>query len=254
MKKGFFALLACVLLVSCAKLPETEKTYTLTVTADKGAGSKALSIEGGALKATWEIGETVTVYKGGGGMTALGTLTAQSKGKKTRLSGTISGSLKVDDDLVLDFLSSNYTSQDGTLSGNTTSIDKTCDYATAVVKITGINGNTITTEDATFKNRQAIVKFTLKLKDNDSPLVVSEMSIQVTGQKQNITILVRPPSATSELYVAIPCYEDPPFSLFVDAVYGSNHYRKNIESQELVNGYYYHYTLSFTENEVYKYE
>ena len=246
MKKGFFALLASVLLVSCNKMPEiAQGTYTLSVTADKAVGSKALAIDGtsGELKATWAAGETVHVIKPATG-DVLGTLTAQSSGPNTILSGTISGSFQVGSTLRLEFLNANhYTSQNGILNVLPASIEKTCDYATAEVKVTGINGNTITTEDATFNNRQAIVKFTLK--HNDSPLVVSEMSIQVTGQKQSITILVSPPSATSELYVAIPCYYDSSFSLSVDAVYGLNHYRKNIESQILENGKYYHYTLSF---------
>lgn len=244
MKKGFFALLACVLLVSCAKLPETEQgTYTLTVEADKAAGSKALAIEGGALKAAWKAGETVTVYKAGT-LSVLGTLTAQSDGQSTTLSGTISGSFSVGSDLRLEFLTpDNYESQDGTLTGKNTSIDKTCDYATADVKVTGIEGGTITTENATFANRQAIVKFSLK--PGGAVFSMDQMTIKVTGQTKSITISVVPEETAYELYVAIPCFYDTLFSFDIDVLSVFAHYYKTIASQTLENGKYYHYALTF---------
>ena len=242
MKKGFFTLLACVLLVSCNKMPEMQQTYTLSVTAGK-ADTKALNIDdSGALKATWAEGETVQVYRGG--MASLGTLTAQSSGQSTTLSGTVSGSFAVDNTLRLEFLSSNYTSQNGLLNEDDASIEKTCDYATAEVKILSIDGNTITTENATFVNRQAIMKFTLK--QGGDPFFTSQMSITVTGTSQSITIVVSPPSPTDTLFVAIPCFYDSTFSFSFDAldVLGTTHYYKNIDSIKLENGKYYNVTLN----------
>lgn len=242
MKKGLFTLLACVLLVSCTEMPEMTQAYTLSVTADKAVASKALTIDGsGVLKATWAQGEMVKVIKPSTG-DILGTLTAQGSGQSTTLSGTISGSINVGNTLRLEFLSSNYTSQNGLLNEGTASLDKTCDYATAEVKVISIDGNTITTQNATFSNRQAIVKFTLK--HGGSLFPVDQMSITVTGTSQSITISVIPPSATSELHVAIPCYYDSMFSFSIDAVSGETHYPKSIESQTLGNGKYYHYTLN----------
>lgn len=242
MKKRYIALLACMLLVSCTKTPEIAQTFTLSVTADKAAGTKALAIDGdGALKATWAKGETVQVYKGG--MASLGTLTAQSSGKSTTLSGSVSGTFAVGNTLRLEFLNADhYTSQNGILHEGAGSLDKTCDYATAEVKILSIDGNTITTETASFTNRQAIVKFTLKHADN--PLSASELSVTVTGASQSIKISVTPPSPASELYVAIPCFYDSTFSFSVDALSGETHYQKSLESQALENGKYYHYTLN----------
>lgn len=243
MKKGFLPLLACVMLVSCTEMPETAQgTYSLSVTASKDAGAKALFIDGsGALKATWAQGETVQVIKPGTGE-VIGTLTAQDNGPSTTLSGTISGSFDVGSILRLEFLASNYTSQDGTLTGRDSSIDKTCDYATAEVKVLSIDGDTVTTENATFTNRQAIVKFTLK--HADDPLSASELSVTVTGASQSIKISVTPPSPASELYVAIPCFYDSTFSFSVDALSGETHYQRSLESQALENGTYYHYTLN----------
>lgn len=238
-----FVLLASVLLVSCTKMPETAQgTFSLSVTADKAALTKALYIEDGALKAKWAEGETVEVYKGG--IASLGTLTAQSTGKSSTLSGTVSGTFAVGNTLRLEFLNAdNYTSQNGILNEGAASLDKTCDYATAEVKILSIDGNTITTETASFTNRQAIMKFTLK--QGGAPFLTSGMSITVTGSK-SITISVVPPSPTDELYVAIPCYYDSVFSFSFDAldVTGFTHYYKNIDSKTLENGKYYNVTLN----------
>lgn len=238
-----FVLLASVLLVSCTKMPETAQgTFSLSVTADKAALTKALYIEDGALKAKWAEGETVEVYKGG--IASLGTLTAQSTGKSSTLSGTVSGTFAVGNTLRLEFLNAdNYTSQNGILNEGAGSLDKTCDYATAEVKILSIDGNTITTETASFTNRQAIMKFTLKR--GGDPFFTSRMSITVTGSR-SITISVVPPSPTDELYVAIPCYYDSVFSFSFDALdaLGFTHYGKDIGSQTLENGKYYNVTLN----------
>ena len=243
MKKGFFTLLACVLLVSCNKMPEMQQTYTLSVTAGK-ADTKALNIDdSGALKATWAEGETVQVYRGG--MASLGTLTAQSSGQSTTLSGTVSGTFAVGNTLRLEFLNADhYTSQNGILHEGAGSLDKTCDYATAEVEILSIDGNTITTETASFTNRQAIMKFTLK--QGGAPFITSGMSITVTGESQSITISVVPPSPTDKLYVAIPCYYDSVFSFSFDALdlAGFTHYYKNIDSQTIENGKFYNITLN----------
>lgn len=238
-----FVLLASVLLVSCAKMPETAQgTFSLSVTADKAALTKALYIEDGALKAKWAEGETVEVYKGG--IASLGTLTAQSTGKSSTLSGTVSGTFAVGNTLRLEFLNADhYTSQNGILHEGAGSLDKTCDYATAEVKILSIDGNTITTETASFTNRQAIMKFTLKR--GGDPFLTSGMSITVTGSR-SITISVVPPSPTDVLYVAIPCYYDSVFSFSFDALdaLGFTHYGKDIGSQKLENGKFYNITLN----------
>ena len=242
--KKVYAIMAFAILVSCTKMPETAlQTYTLSVTAGK-TDTKALYIDGsGALKATWAKGETVQVIKPGTGE-VIGTLTAQDNGPSTTLSGTVSGSFKLNDVLRLEFLDADhYTSQNGILHEGTGSLDKTCDYATAEVRVLSIDGDTVTTENATFANRQAIMKFTLKR--GGDPFFTSGMSITVTGSK-SITISVVPPSPTDELYVAIPCYYDSVFSFSFDAldVAGFTHYYKNIDSQTIENGKFYNVTLN----------
>ena len=253
MKKAFMTLMASALLFSCAQPIEVEpeqtgqpakvenldgQTYTLIVEAGKeGTGTKTLNLDGsGALKATWTEGETVAVYKG---MDLLGTLTAQSTGSaSTTLRGTISGSISVDNSLSLRFLDSNYATQDGTLTGSATSIDRVCDLATASVKITGISGGTVTTERATFRNRQAIVKFLLKNSDKSADVPVDNMTITVDGR----TITVNPSLATSELFVAIPGFSSK--SLSVVATHGEALYYKDTAATTLEDGSYYVITLA----------
>ena len=135
--KKICVFMAFAILLSCAKeagQPELveqpaarqEQTYALAVTADKAALTKALYIEDGALKAKWAEGETVEVYKGG--IASLGTLTAQSTGKSTTLSGTVSGTFAVGNTLRLEFLNADhYTSQNGILNEGAASLDKPCD-------------------------------------------------------------------------------------------------------------------------------
>ena len=144
-------LLACSLLLSCAKEMEAPvqpaqgvKTYTLTMEAGKGErpDTKALALDGsGALKATWAIGEEVSVYKADA---LLGTLTAQKDGSSTTLKGEITGDIAKDDELTLKFLSPDYASQDGTIEY----ISSHCDYAVANVTVTDVAGTTVTTTSA----------------------------------------------------------------------------------------------------------
>ena len=248
MARRIFILLICSLLLSCTKEEKAEPTYTLTVVAGK-EGTKALSLESGSLKATWAEGEEVKVYKTGT-LNCLGTLSAQSSGKSTTLSGTITGDIKVEDYLTLDFPNGayDYTNQDGTLTGNSTSIDKVCDYATATVQVTSVEGGTVTTEAATFTNEQAIVRFRLKLNEIDFP--ADEMSVTVSGYisdgPSSRTISVKPKTSTYELYVAIPCFyndESHPLTLSFDVVAIGNHHTKSA-SMKLKNGGFYKATVS----------
>ena len=230
--KKFFPLIFFVLLVSCAKETEpamqTEqpaqekmKTYTLTVTAGKGErpDTKALNLNGNTLEATWAKGETVSVYKADA---LLGTLTAQSAGKSTTLSGEISGEIKKDDELTLKFLSPDYASQDGTIDY----IAAHCDYAVATVTVTDVAGTTVTTTSAQFENQQAIVSFNLNV--SAKPLIVNV---------PNLSITVTPSDARANLFVAVPALSSQPVSL--RATVGDKQYTLLKNSVTLEAGKYY---------------
>ena len=239
--KNFLSLIlaSTALLLSCAKEMEAPvqpaqgvKTYTLTVEAGKGErpDTKALALDGsGALKATWAIGEEVSVYKADA---LLGTLTAQKDGSSTTLKGEITGDIAKDDELTLRFLSPSYASQDGTLDY----IAAHCDYAVANVTVSSISSSNVTTSTASFKNQQAIVKFSLKNSDASADLDAKPLMVVLPDQ----TITVTPASAASELYVAIPAIAAQAVSL--KAMVGNTLYVKDIPSASLDAGKYYNIT------------
>ena len=185
------------------------KTYTMSVVAGKGeTGTKALALEGSTLNATWKAGEQVTVINATQEGTEIGTLTAQGDGPSTTLKGTVSDPVANGDQLLLKFLSPDYTSQDGTLTGSDNSIDKVCDYATATVKAI-VDGDNITIDgSATFTNQQAIVKFTLKNKNGSSiSLPLTALRIVAGETTLNITPNSSRPK-NDEIFVAIPAIND----------------------------------------------
>ena len=188
-------------------LPNTAVTYTMSIEASKGeeAGSRdtrALSPNGTTVSSTWTKDDQVDVYKGS---EKIGTLKAQSSGASTTLSGTLTTSgLQIGNELTLKYLSPSYTTQNGTLTGNSNSIDKTCDYSTATVTIANIESSKVTTSGAAnFVNQQAIVKFTVK---NNAGTAVNASKLVITVEGNTYTIT--PPTATSELYVALPEMSD----------------------------------------------
>ena len=212
MKKTFAIILAAASLAACARedlsiiIEEPEvQTYTMSVVANKGENpdddiaTRALSLSGSTLNATWSQGDAVEVWTSDGTTTKYGTLTAETSGASTKLKGTLSSLPSNGQSLLLKYLSPAYATQDGTLTGSETSIDRVCDYATATVTAT-VAGSNVTATDASFVNQQAIVKFTLKDKDDASALSVNKLFVTVGGTTCEVT----PAAAMSELYVAVP--------------------------------------------------
>ncbi len=232
--KKFFSLITLVLLFSCAKeadvpvQPEqpVQEALTYTLSVPAGKDTKALNIDGTALKATWAEGETARVFRG---ELLLGTLTAQTAGQSTTLTGEIKGEIKDDDKFTLRFLSPSYTSQDGTLDY----IAAHCDYAVANVTVSSISGSNVTTSTASFENQQAIVKFTLNVSAKPLMVVLPDQTITVT-----------PASAASELYVAIPAVADQ--SLSLKAIVGNTLYVLDKEHATLDAGKYYNITANLS--------
>jgi len=185
------------------------KTYTITVNAEKGEpATKALTLEGNTLSASWKQGETVDVYKG---EVQIGTLTAQSTGPSTTLKGTVSEPLAVRDELTLKFCSPSYDNQGGTLEYIATH----CDYATALVAVSGIDegAGTISISDASFVSQQAIVKFTLWQAAAPTSGIKPKTFSLTAG---DATITVTPPDSdptNNEVFVAVPAIDGQPISL-----------------------------------------
>ncbi len=182
------------------------KVYTMTVHATKGgdASTRALSLDGTTLNATWTAGDKVEVWSSDGTTVKYGTLTAQSSGSSTTLTGEMDfpAGLSSDLQLQLKYLSNDYSKQTGTLDY----IANHCDYATARVKVTGISGSEITTTPATFQNQQAVIKFTLMNSDdaifNPSTFTVSDGTSTVT--LTDIPVALHVDEDYGVLYVAFP--------------------------------------------------
>lgn len=212
--------------------PVSNNTYTMTVNASKGedvATTRGLALDGKKLKSTWKVGETVKVYNSSS--EELGTLTAQSNGASTTLSGTLTGTIAVDNVLTLKFCSPNYASQAGTLEY----IETNCDYATASVTVSSVDGGNVTTDAAHFVNQQAIVKFTLKDKADDGATSLSASKLVVTVGANSYTIT--PASANNELFVAIPGFSGQ--SITLNAIVGSKVYTYTKSGVTFTNSQYY---------------
>lgn len=214
------------------------KTYTLTVQASKGddvAGSRttrALSLDGKTLNATWAEGERVTVYNVTRSADLGGYLEAQSSGVSTILKGSLTGTIENGDQLKLKFLSPSYASQDGTLAY----IAANCDYAEATVTVSAVSGGRITTNDASFVNQQAIVKFTLK-KVNGSSINAYEFCVSDGTNEYWASVYGYDGDATNEFYMAIPAISTGDVTLKANAYpYGYIYERSGVT---FVAGKYY---------------
>ena len=188
----------------------TNGKYTLTVNATKAidASTRALTLNGNTLNATWTAGDKVTVLKhvsnsinDPGSWRVWGQLevgNVRNGGMTCSLTGEFdAGTLNEGDCLRLvypgkDLTSGSdywmdYTDQDGKLD----TIAKKYDYCSTpavlekAVKVTAVNGTNITTSDATFTSNQAIVRFTLVDKDNN-PIYPLSFYIS-TEDKQIVT-------------------------------------------------------------------
>ena len=223
------ALLAAgAVLFSCSKknlemIEEVpEFVYSVSVNATKGDGveTRALTLEGSTLNASWLTTESVAVKKGS--TWATGALVPESNGASAVLKGslTVAGSPIVDgDELFLQFPKSgdpSYSGQKGTIED----ISANFDYATATVNVESVNDVTgiITTTNADFVNQQAIVEFVLTNRTTSAALNVETLTITAGGN----VITVGPDSATNDLYVAVPGFAGGAFTL--EATIGSNEF------------------------------
>lgn len=220
--------------------PAGPQVYTMTVEATKGGDeTRALNLDGNKLNATWTAGDEVEVWTEDGTTTKYGELTAESDGASTKLTGTLTTKPSDGETLTLKYLSPNYSSQDGTLTGTDNSIDKVCDYATATVTAT-VDGDNVTTTAAAFENQQAVVKFTLKNKANDSDLSATKLVVAVGSTEYE----VNPESAASEIYVAIPGFNGQTITL--TATVGSDTYTYEKTGVTFANGNYYRVAVKMT--------
>lgn len=163
--------------------------YTMTVNATKGddATTRALSLDGKTLNVKWAATDEVSVFPEAWSRTAYGTLTAAaSDNGSTSLTGDLTSAPTAGDQLNLLFPRAtwDYTGQTGVLLSTANSIEKKFDYALANVEVASVDGNKITTTgDAAFQSQQAIVKFILKNKSDNSSLNASSLTVSAASKK-----------------------------------------------------------------------
>lgn len=248
-------LMATATLVACTnddnitdepQQPAATGKYTMTIEASKGDGAttRALKLDGSTLNATWATTENVYVQKGSDWAT--GSLQPQTDGTTATLKGTLSDiDIAADDVLTLQFPRSgdrDYTRQVGTLAD----IAAKYDYATASVTVASVSasGNiNPVAATTTFTNQQAIVKFTLKSKATDAAISASELTVSDGANSYT----VKPASATSEIYVAIPGFSEQTVSL--TATVGTDTYTYSKSGITFTNGQFYDITVKMTKHE-----
>jgi len=232
--------------------PAATGTYTMTIEATKGdaATTRALTLSGKTLSATWATTENVYVQKGE--TWAGGSLQPQTDGATATLKGTLSGiTIAADDVLTLQFPKSGditYAGQLGTLAD----IAANFDYATASVTVASVtDGNITSTADANFVNQQAIIKFTLKDKGN-SDAAISPSALTVTDGTSTVSLTDIPDAtytaneAAGVLYVAFPAAGTAK-TVTLTATVGTDTYTYEKSGVTFTNGQYYEITVKMTQ-------
>ena len=228
---------------------EQPQVYTMTIEANKGGdnadsrSTRALSLSGKTLNATWAEDEIVKVYQSG---SEIGELTAAaSETTSTTLTGTFASAPSTEAALTFYFHTAadpSYTGQDGTLETIASSYDF-CEPATVTTGNFTVNETTkkITIPDGISfgANQQAIVKFTLK--DHAD---VEFNATQLTVSDGNNTYTVTPASATSEFFVALPGFSNQMVTL--TATDGTNNVTYEKDGVTFTNGQYYEIGVKMT--------
>ena len=155
--------------------------WTVTLTASMGdATTRALSENGNDISASFTAGDIVEVVNATGN--SLGTLTAQSTGASTMLSGTLTGSLYVNDVLTLHYLgaTANYDGQVGTLAG----ISDSQNFAEGTITVSSTSPLTFTPSPVSLTSKQSITKFSFSCGGN--AVSVKTFGIAAPGLVQRI--------------------------------------------------------------------
>ena len=234
-----------------------QKTYTLTVNASKGDGAqtRALDLSGKTLTASWAT--TENVYVKNGSNWATGSLQPETAGTTATLTGSLTGiTIEAGDNLTLQFPKSGditYAGQLGTLAD----IAANFDWATANVEVASVSAGNINPKAATttFTNQQAIIKFTLKDKDNNAItpsaftvndgtstvelIGITEATYTANGGENNVLYVAFPAAGTAK-------------TITLTATVGTDTYTyETATTKTFTNGQYYEITVKMTKQGTY---
>lgn len=174
--------------------------------------TKALSESGTTITASWEIGDVVYILSTNGN-TEYGTMTAQSNGASTTLTGTITKTMTVGKSYILRYLQKGQdylylVSQKGTLED----IAKRHDISEATVTVKSINDNVVSFEEtvAHFESKISITKFTFDRTVKWVGIYSSNLKTYVQpGYSTNYSFIsLEPDSALQTAYIAMSNKED----------------------------------------------
>lgn len=273
MKKIYAFLMMAATMVACMQMEQpmpveeqetpkeqeqTVQTYTMTVEATKSGDkdTKALSLTGKTLNATWAEGEIVEVYQSG---SKIGELSAAaSDNASTTLSGSFEEAPSTSASLTFHFHTAadpSYSGQDGTLETIASTYDF-CAPATVTVGNFTVNETTKTISvpgGISFgENLQAIVKFTLFDKaDGETRLNPTNFSFSYGSGVVSLTNI---PDATylangnGVLYMAIPGFSASAINL--SATVGGTAYSYSKSGISFADGQYYEINVKMMENEM----
>ena len=188
---------------------QTPQVYTLTLQAANATGAqhRALELNGTKLVAKWEAGDELKVINNASMPPFLdGPLTASNvsaDGQTCTFSGTLTGTIAVDNHLTLLYHIPASGTQDGTLESAAAH-----DQAQANVTVASVDGGNITIKEseATFNTTTAVLKLTLK---DGSANALNATSLNMTVDGVNI-FTASPTAATytangdGVLYFAVP--------------------------------------------------
>ena len=176
---------------SPAAQPGDGNTWKLTVVASKDVNTKALSLDGNTLNATWSVGEKVNVFFQG---THIGTLEVQdtsTPGDKATLSGNVTkvNGLAAESYLSLLFPGRDdhlwtYEGQDGS-APSAGVLGANFDYAVSTLTVNSIDEDadpkSITaTGTATFTNQQSIYRFGFKVGGEVEAIAVKSFMVSAS--------------------------------------------------------------------------
>ena len=243
----------CLIMTGCNKnepeQPAKVQTYHVSIQAGKGDANqqngprKALGLSGNTLTASWAPGEQVSVRNVTKSTDLTGFLVAQSNGVQTTISGDLTGTINAGDELLLRFLSPDYTNQEGTLAY----IELHSDYAEATIHVKSVTWGSITFQEsiADFHNRQAIAKFTLMNEARDAVLAASDLKVEVDNRLFNIHV----DPAASEIFVALPGFSDKTIKLTATVGKDTYTFTSPTNGVTFEDGKYYTITVGMTKQE-----
>ena len=206
--KSLCGMLAVLAFTACSsnidESADAPRFYNVTLTASMGDGETRALSEGAdnAIIASFAENDEVKVVKADGSL--VGTLTAQTAGAKTTLTGTITGEFSVNEVLTLRYRSetANYGGQVGTLVG----IAAGQDYAEGTLKVTSTSPSlTFESNSVTLKAKQSITKFTFSVNVKNFRIAANGLvrTIAANGTETVGDVTGALGTASTDVYVAL---------------------------------------------------